>query len=305
MTNRCVILFVCLMSFSVSNAQNVPKIHKKLEKAHQKGNIEKLEKKAKKLNVKYPRLDEPIYYLSLVELIRFNEIKNVPNKKQWNHLRKASMYAKKLSNNYSYWDDTIKNEYVEYIDSWNDNSYESSHLKKVVKTYSTLTKDTLVEYYNYYNRVITRSNTTSHKIPITDALRTELIKFASQLVGIPYKYAGEKPETGFDCSGFVLYVYKSVGIDLPHNAHLQSQLEGKIIPLEKAKPGDLIFFGNKRADNTWSTQHAGIIYEYNENEPKVIHCVSGGVNIDGNNTSWDHYWKERILFVKRLPELEK
>jgi cell wall-associated NlpC family hydrolase len=73
--------------------------------------------------------------------------------------------------------------------------------------------------------------------------------------------------------------------------------------LEDAAPGDLIFFGRKNGDN-WHTQHAGIYYGNENGEPKVIHCVSRGVSIDGNNSSWDRYWKDLILFVKRLPELE-
>jgi cell wall-associated NlpC family hydrolase len=108
---------------------------------------------------------------------------------------------------------------------------------------------------------------------------------------------------GFDCSGFVKYVYKSINVELPHNSHLMSELEGTVIPLEEAEPGDLIFFGSRNGKK-WRTQHAGIIYEYTEEEPRVIHCVSRGVSIDGNNTSWDSYWKDRILFVKRLPQLD-
>jgi cell wall-associated NlpC family hydrolase len=251
----------------------------------------------------FAQLQISYYFLSKVEIIKYGRFAEVPNKKQWNYLSKASVYTKKLGSEYAFWKDSIMLTYNQYINSWDDDKYESNHLKKVVKTYSKHTGDTLLYYYKYYGGKQVNISKISHKIPVTDSLRTALIKFASDLVGIPYKYAGETPEIGFDCSGFVKYVYKSIDIELPHNAHMQSQLEGEIISLEDAQPGDLIFFGSKNG-RKWSTQHAGIVYEYKEDEPKVIHCVSRGVSIDGNNTSWDSYWKEKILFVKRLPELK-
>lgn len=295
-----IVVLIPLLSIS----QNTEKIELKLNKTFQKGNYEKAEKQALKYKKKYPSLDVANYYLSRLEIIKFNTFTKLPNKKQWNNLRKASNYSKKLSDDYSFWQDSIKTYYLIYIDSWDDDNYQSGHLKKVVKTYSTHTKDTLQVYFSYYSKSIAKPNPIVHKLPITDSLRSALIKYASKLVGIPYVYGGETPEAGFDCSGYVKYVYSSINIELPHNAQMQSQLEGKIIPLKDAKPGDLIFFGSRTA-KSWRTQHAGIVYEFNENEPKVIHCVSRGVCIDGNNSSWDYYWKERVLFVKRLPQLEK
>jgi len=297
-------LFLMMVFYSSAQGQNVDKIQKTLEKDFRKGKIEKVEKRAKKYSKKYPGMDVPNYYLSKVEIIKFNRVMKIPQKKQWNYLRKATGYSKKLSDDYSFWKDSIKSIYILYINSWNDDDYNSDHLKKVVQAYSKQTKDTLTVYYNYFSSSSSTSKPKeTHSLPDTDSLRTFLIKYASNLVGIPYKYAGETPEQGFDCSGFVMYVYKSIGIELPHNAQMQSQLKGKTLTLEEAKPGDLIFFGSKNSTG-WSTQHAGIIYEYKKDEPKVIHCVSRGVSIDGNNSSWDYYWKERILFVKRLPQLD-
>lgn len=120
--------------------------------------------------------------------------------------------------------------------------------------------------------------------------------------GIRYKYAGEKPETGFDCSGFTKYVYSHIGVELPHNAQKQSNLSGNNKTLENARPGDLIFFGAKTEDSH-HTIHAGIVHSVYEDDISVIHCVSGGVSIDGRDSSWDRYWKNEVLFVKTLPQL--
>lgn len=305
MSIKSVITFCILLLISVSlSAQNEYKIDTKLNKIYKKGAYSKLEKQALKYKKRYPRANVPNYYLSKLEIIKFNKITATPNKKQWSYLRKASNYSKKLSGNYSFWQDSIKTYYIIYINSWDDYNYQSDHLKKVVKAYSSTTKDTLDIYYSYVKRHIIKSQTTSHKTPITDSIRGVIIARATKQVGISYVYAGETPDVGFDCSGFVKYVYKGIDIELPHSAQMQSELKGKILTLEEAKPGDLIFFGTKNGKK-WRTQHAGIIYEYTKDEPKVIHCVSRGVCIDGNNSSWEHYWKDKILFIKRLPQLEK
>ncbi len=76
------------------------------------------------------------------------------------------------------------------------------------------------------------------------------------------------------------------------------------ISIDNAQPGDLIFFGNVY-ENAHHTSHAGKYFSDDNGELKVIHCVSGGVSIDGNNTSWDLYWKEKVLYVKRLAVFSK
>jgi cell wall-associated NlpC family hydrolase len=283
-------------------SQNVQRVEKKLYKAFNKEKYDQVEKKATKYRKKYPKLDVSNYYLSRLEIVEFNKI-SIPNKSKWSHLNKASNYARKLSPDYAFWRDSIKNYYILYITSYNDEGYKSAHLKKVIKTYTSQYNDTLLIYHNYFAQASQNSPSDILELPLTDSLRTHLISFAAKYVGTPYKYAGNSPDVGFDCSGFVKYVYKSINVELPHNSHLMSELEGTVIPLEEAEPGDLIFFGSRNGKK-WRTQHAGIIYEYTEEEPRVIHCVSRGVSIDGNNTSWDSYWKDRILFVKRLPQLD-
>jgi cell wall-associated NlpC family hydrolase len=66
-------------------------------------------------------------------------------------------------------------------------------------------------------------------------------RFALGEVGVPYRWGGESPETGFDCSGLVRWAYLRVGVDLPHNSYaLYGQ--GKRVPESKLAPGDLLFF---------------------------------------------------------------
>ena len=68
-----------------------------------------------------------------------------------------------------------------------------------------------------------------------------VVGIAMQYLGIPYRWGGSSPSTGFDCSGFVMYVYAQVGVSLPHNAAAQY---GYGVPVSRSdlQPGDLVFF---------------------------------------------------------------
>ena len=67
------------------------------------------------------------------------------------------------------------------------------------------------------------------------------VGIAMQYLGVPYKWGGASPQTGFDCSGFLMYVYAQLGVSLPHNAAMQYGLG---VPVAKSdlQPGDLVFF---------------------------------------------------------------
>jgi peptidoglycan DL-endopeptidase CwlO len=68
-----------------------------------------------------------------------------------------------------------------------------------------------------------------------------VVGIAMQYLGIPYRWGGASPSTGFDCSGFTMYVYAQVGISLPHNAAMQYSM-GSPVGREFLQPGDLVFF---------------------------------------------------------------
>jgi len=60
-------------------------------------------------------------------------------------------------------------------------------------------------------------------------------------LGIPYKWGGASPSTGFDCSGFTMYVFAQVGVSLPHYAAAQFGM-GVAVAQDQLQPGDLVFF---------------------------------------------------------------
>ena len=67
------------------------------------------------------------------------------------------------------------------------------------------------------------------------------VKLALQAVGVPYRWAGESPDTGFDCSGLVRWAYGRVGVDLPHSSYALYNV-GRRVPASRMAPGDLLFF---------------------------------------------------------------
>jgi cell wall-associated NlpC family hydrolase len=68
------------------------------------------------------------------------------------------------------------------------------------------------------------------------------IEAAKTQLGVPYKWAGETPEEGFDCSGFVLWAWRHGGKSLPHSSRSMYSMSTKI-SLSEAQPGDLVFYG--------------------------------------------------------------
>ena len=68
-----------------------------------------------------------------------------------------------------------------------------------------------------------------------------VVGIAMQYLGVPYRWGGASPSTGFDCSGFIMYVFAQVGVSLPHNAAMQYGY-GSPVSRSELAPGDLVFF---------------------------------------------------------------
>jgi len=77
--------------------------------------------------------------------------------------------------------------------------------------------------------------------PALPALGERAVAYARRLIGIPYRWGGASPGSGFDCSGFVRYVYGRLGITLPHSSYADFAL-GRRVGRGSLRPGDLVFF---------------------------------------------------------------
>ncbi|RED23819.1 NlpC/P60 family protein [Flavobacterium cutihirudinis] len=102
--------------------------------------------------------------------------------------------------------------------------------------------------------------------------RDSIVAFAKKYLGTPYVYASNDPKKGFDCSGFVSYVFKNYGVTLPRSSGEYKKIGIKLNP-EQFKIGDiLVFYGYK---NKNIIGHLGIICEANGMQSKFIHASSG------------------------------
>jgi cell wall-associated NlpC family hydrolase len=72
-------------------------------------------------------------------------------------------------------------------------------------------------------------------------LGIRVVDYARHLLGVPYAYGGSSPRTGFDCSGFVRYVWAHFGVRLPRVSYEQARV-GRFVPRRALRPGDLLFF---------------------------------------------------------------
>ena len=71
--------------------------------------------------------------------------------------------------------------------------------------------------------------------------RAALVKYSKRFIGTPYSWGGSSPRTGFDCSGFVRYVFQHFNISLPHSSYGQ-EARGRSVLRKYLMPGDLVFF---------------------------------------------------------------
>lgn len=82
---------------------------------------------------------------------------------------------------------------------------------------------------------------TAGLLPAASGVGARAVALASQFLGVPYRWGGANPLTGFDCSGLAMYVYGQLGIHLDHYTGDQIH-EGAPVPPSALAPGDLVFF---------------------------------------------------------------
>ncbi len=134
----------------------------------------------------------------------------------------------------------------------------------------------------------------------TSGLRKTLISLAMTLRDIRYVRGGRDPSTGFDCSGFVRYVFAhAVGLELPTNSASQF-LAGLKVNRGDMKPGDLVFFRTAGSRGQGRISHVGIYIANGQ----FIHSPSRGktVRVDSLDES---YWSKRFAGAKRPDALAR
>jgi len=119
----------------------------------------------------------------------------------------------------------------------------------------------------------------------------ELVLNAMAFLGIDYRYGGISPDTGFDCSGLVIYVFRqAAGLILPREARQISHV-GEKITREELQPGDLVFFNTLRRPFS----HVGIYVGGH----RFIHAPGRGGQVEIVDMS-GHYWQRRYNGARRI-----
>lgn len=135
---------------------------------------------------------------------------------------------------------------------------------------------------------------------IHSAKADSIVAFAKTLLGTPYKYGSCSPKA-FDCSGFVYFVMKNNGVEVPRSSYEMGKC-GKEIDLKDCRKGDIILFRGTNAKNP-RIGHAGLIISEKGQPVRFIHSSSNkkkwGVIISSYDES-DYYAKRFVKIVRVL-----
>lgn len=134
------------------------------------------------------------------------------------------------------------------------------------------------------------SQTRGWQRPYTAVNPDLAVSAAKEMLGIPYLYGGQTPDTGFDCSGLVVYSYTHAGVSLPRTAYGQFKVS-QPISKENLKIGDLLFFRVSRT----RISHVGIYLGNN----RFIHAPSTGKLVSIARLD-DPYWQKRFIRAGRI-----
>jgi cell wall-associated NlpC family hydrolase len=119
---------------------------------------------------------------------------------------------------------------------------------------------------------------------------TEILQTALGFRGVPYRYGGESPTTGFDCSGFVRFVMAQHHLTLPRTAAEQFQV-GDRVSARDIQAGDLVFFSTVAP----GASHVGLAISKDE----FIHAPASSGVVRVERLEWS-YWHSRFVGARRL-----
>lgn len=111
-------------------------------------------------------------------------------------------------------------------------------------------------------------------------------RIALRALGIPYRWGGESPTSGFDCSGLVRWAYHRVGVDLPHSSYALYG-EGRRIPRARMRAGDLLFFEG--------LGHVGLYL----GRGRMVHAPQTGRNVEVVRLARSNYGR-RLIGARRV-----
>ena len=131
----------------------------------------------------------------------------------------------------------------------------------------------------------------------------EIIRYAETLVGTPYVYGSTDPKIGFDCSGFITYVFNNFKIKVPRSSSQFSNV-GKTVPVQNAKRGDIVLFTDPDSTSTITNAigHMGLITSNVDGQISFIHSTSGKAMSVAVTPLSTHYMKRFVRVSRIFPQ---
>lgn len=134
------------------------------------------------------------------------------------------------------------------------------------------------------------SDNKTYQLPV---LADSILERGKSLIGTRYRFGGTSTTSGFDCSGFIGYLFREeAGMSLPRSSREMINIDAPLVKRNDLKPGDLLFFSTAGRGRV---SHAGIYL----GDDQFIHSSSrrsGGVRVDSLD---DAYWARTFIEAKR------
>ena len=118
------------------------------------------------------------------------------------------------------------------------------------------------------------------------SLGARAARIALQAVGVPYQWGGASPTAGFDCSGLVYWVYRHLGVELPHSSYALYD-RGRRVSRSRLKVGDLLFF--------FGLGHVGLYLGHG----RMVHAPSSGRTVEIVTLSRS-YFRDQLIGARRV-----
>lgn len=131
---------------------------------------------------------------------------------------------------------------------------------------------------------------------IRSAQVDSIISFSKKFIGTPYRYGGRTTK-GFDCSGFMCFVFDNFGLKLPPSSRSQA-LVGEHVAIDSVQKGDLVFFKGRNPKSP-VIGHVAMVVEVSETKDiQFIHSTKHGLRLDW--LSEEPYYKKRFMASRRI-----
>lgn len=191
----------------------------------------------------------------------------------------------------------INSNILKVVDSLNHTLYDKNNGRGYYKISSNYNKDkagtykVFIEVIDKYNNKKTFSYTivVTEVRPVSTQSNSNIVNVAKNYLGYRYRYGGNSPTTGFDCSGYVHYVFSKSGIEVGRTIISQKN-SGKRVSRNAMAPGDILIWSHRR--DGYPTHSA--IYIGNN---KMIHAANARFNVEIRDLST---WIGRIVDIRRV-----